>query len=366
MATGTGDLRGTAARKMLAQDARWVGDAMLSSREASGWLPVMLLGHGARIAYEGSIALRSSDPTVGLPELAGELTARHGDVVERARHAGKLLDDTKKSFEELEREMAAFYATHRTEFTNSVPWFLRWLRVNDLGICRAPNGWSLFSTIAGQFRLGLPSEVRLDEAGPIMFDVARELGRALAVLARADDRDTEIDASIDYGFLGTLVDDDRRAIEYLGERYDPTFTFETKLTLLMVESEIGMTHVVLPVTEVGHEEAVFRARLVSTYHAARALGEILARHPDAQSSGAQAARRLLAERGVREWLTSRGIRQLRNRCMHYEIRDKSLVLHASAPMFGIVDGLNPGLSFDELDRQTRDIARRFVDELNDW
>lgn len=351
---------------MLAQDARWVGDAWLSSREVSGWLSLMFMGHGARIVSEGFLAMRSGDPAVGVPDIADGLTARHGDVVRRARHAGKLLDDTKKSFEDMEQELARFYVAHHAEFTGSVRWFVRWLKVDDLGMCRGPNGLILFSTIAGQFRLGLPSEVRLNEAGPIMFEVARELGLALSLLACADGQAFEIEASIDYGSLGTLVDDDRRAVEYLEERYDPAFTLETKLLLLMVEGEIGMTHVVLPATEILHEEAVFRARMVSTYHAVRALDELLGRHPDAESNGARAVRELLADADVRDWLGSPGIRKVRNRCMHYEIRDKSLVLDPSVPMFGIVEALNPGLSLEDVDRQTSEISRRLVEVLHDW
>lgn len=350
---------------MLAQDARWIADALLSGHAASGWLPPVLMGHGARIVYEGSLALQSSDPAVGMPQIADELTARHGAVIERARHAGKLLDDTKRSFEDLEQEMAAFYAAHRTEFTSDVPRLFRWL-ADDLGICRGPNGWILFSTIAGQFRLGLPPDVRLADAGPIMFEVARELGQSLGPLATADGQEADLSPTIDYTALGELEDDDRKAVEYLAERYDPTFNFEAKLLLLMVEGEIGMTHVVLPATESGHEEAVFRARTVSTYHAARALDELLARHPDAVSSGARSARELLAGPELRAWLDSRGIRQVRNRCMHYEIRDRSLTLDSSAPMFGIVEALNPGLSFDEFDQRTREVARRLVEVLHDW
>jgi len=64
---------GAAARAMLAQDARWIADAMLSAQSGEGWLPLVLLGHSARIVYEGSIALRSANPAVGVPELAQTL-----------------------------------------------------------------------------------------------------------------------------------------------------------------------------------------------------------------------------------------------------------------------------------------------------
>jgi hypothetical protein len=52
--------------------------------------------------------------------------------------------------------------------------------------------------------------------------------------------------------------------------------------------------------------------------------------------------------------------------MHYEIRRKSLVLDTSAPMFGIVEALNPGLSLEDVDRQTSEIGHRLVMVLHDW
>jgi len=89
---------------MIAQDARWVADALLSTQsagKASGVLAFALMGHSARIVYEGSAAIRSSNIDLGLPELAELLEDHYADVVARARHAGKFLDDKKKAFEDL-------------------------------------------------------------------------------------------------------------------------------------------------------------------------------------------------------------------------------------------------------------------------
>lgn len=368
MPTDDRDLRGVAARTFLSEDARWWADAALSSRndtERGGWLSLALLGHGARIAYEGSQTLRSPNPAVGIPELAAELTKRHGDVIARARHAGKLLDDTKKSFDQLRQEMAEYYAAHQGEFLNNAPRLLRWLET-DLGLCVTPDERVLFSTIAGQFRIGVASDTRVGSAGPLAFDVGHDLGQIHALLSTADGSQELIDATIDYRPLGRLRDRDRKAAAFLADRYDSTMSIETKFLLLMVEGEAATTHTVLPLTAPGHEEAAFRARLVSTFHVVRAVDEILSRHPAARSDGAHAARDLLADPKTRLLLASPGVRHLRNRSMHYEIRSSALALDPAMPMFGMVEALNPGRTYAELDQVVRETTRRLADLLKDW
>src|SRR4051794_32820601 len=150
---------------MIAQDARWIADALLSTQRHSsgkGWLPLVLTGHSARIVYEGSVALRSSDPNVGVPPLAALLEDRFGDVVARARHAGKLLDDTKKSYGQLREELAAFYDAHNEEFSANAVRFARWMEP-DLGLYSAPGGTIVGSTITSQFRAGLGSAIGFAE-----------------------------------------------------------------------------------------------------------------------------------------------------------------------------------------------------------
>lgn len=362
------DPRGVAARTFLSEDSRWWADAALSAKndtDRGGWLNLTLLGHGARIAYEGAKALRSPNPAVGIPELAAELTHRHGDVVARARHAGKLLDDTKKSFEQLHREMAEFYAAHQGEFLGNAPAPLRWLET-DLGLCLTIDRRILFSTIVGQFRIGFASHTRIGSAGPVAFGVGHDLGLIHALLSTANGNPEPVDATIDYGILGRLRARDRRAATFLAGRYDSTMSIETKLLLLMVEGEAATTHTILPLTAFGHEEAVFRARLVSTFHAVRAVEEALNRHPATRSDGADAARDLLADPETRLLLDFPGMRQLRNRSVHYEIRSADLRLDPMKPMFGMVEALNPGRSYAEIDGVVRMIARRLADLLRDW
>lgn len=66
-------------------------------------------------------------------------------------------------------------------------------------------------------------------------------------------------------------------------RYDPTYPEALKLVLLHVETDLNTTVLILPDTAVGHDEAVFRARVITTYHVFNALAQADAAHPQAAS-----------------------------------------------------------------------------------
>ena len=57
---------------MLAEDARWAMDVILSAKgvdHLSGYVPLVMGHHFVRIAYEGAITVQSRDPQIGIPEL---------------------------------------------------------------------------------------------------------------------------------------------------------------------------------------------------------------------------------------------------------------------------------------------------------
>jgi len=353
---------------MIAQDARWVADALLSTQsagKASGVLPFALMGHSARIVYEGSVAIRSSNIDMGLPELAGLLEDRYAGVVARARHAGKFLDDSKKAFEDLLGEMVEFLDLHHAEFSGNAVWFARRFE-SDLGLFSVPSGRIVASTIPVQFRAGVQSMVKLSDLGQLLFEIAEEQGRVLLVLASADGDSTPPGPTVGYAPLGRVAAKDRKAVKYLADRYDPAFPTETKLLLLMVEGEVNTTDLVLPLTEPGHEEAVFRGRTVSLFHSLRAVKEILSAYPSAEAVATNTMRSLIDEQPTRRLLEDDGIRKVRNRCMHYEIRDSMLSLVPELPMFGIVESLYPGRTFDDLNEEVRAMASRLGETMNNW
>lgn len=353
---------------MVAQDARWIADAALSvqtSAKSAGWLPLTLLGHSSRIVYEGVIAVRSKNRHVGLPESADQLGGEYEDVIARSRHAGKFLDETKKSFSDLQADMRAFYAAHQEEFLgNSVSFARRW--ESDIGIFTAPGKRLLGTTITTHFRAGVDASVKISDVGPQFFAVAHAQGRALGMLCRLNgDLDLPA-ATIDYSRLGRLSDADQRVRKYLQDRYDAEFDIGTKLLLLMVESELNITDLALPLGEETHRDSVFRARVVSLFHTLRAVEGVLDANDQANSKGTASVRSLLRDSFMRRLLDEPQLNRLRNRCMHYEIRDESIRLDTARPMFGIVENLSPDDSFESLNEELKTVGTRLANALHDW
>src|SRR5665811_325463 len=96
----------------MVEDARWVADVIFSGRAAGNEAayPALLLGHHfVRIAYEGALALRSTNPHVGWPPLAELLNDQFADITARARHVSKLLDDTSRAYEEVLADLESVY-----------------------------------------------------------------------------------------------------------------------------------------------------------------------------------------------------------------------------------------------------------------
>jgi hypothetical protein len=228
------------------------------------------------------------------------------------------------------------------------------------------SGRVLFSTITGQFRIGLTTDSRLEDAGPLMSAVATEMGQALTLLSAADGSDEPIEGTLSYDAVGRLRDSDRKAVNYLEDRYDPAMPIETKLLLLMVEGEITMSELVLSITARRHEEAAFRARVISAYHALRAVEGVLVRYPEAQSPETRAVRAFYETLEPRRLLDQRALRQVRNRCMHYEIQDKTMPLDSASPMFGIVEALDRTTSFASVDEDVRAVTSNLALLLGRW
>lgn len=76
--------------------------------------------------------------------------------------------------------------------------------------------------------------------------------------------------------------------------------------------------------------------------------------------------KLLASGPVRSILDERGYRLLRNRSMHYEIRQENFELDARRPMLGIVEAMLPGRTFRDVDVRLRSVLAELSDALGSW
>jgi len=353
------EIFGLVARTMLAQDARWISDCMLSASRTStvsGVVPMLLLGHAARIAYEGSRLISSPEPWHGVPALAELLRNEHAETIARARHASKLLDDSKKELADLVGEMDAYRAMHRANYSGNAVWFARWLEP-DLGMYML-NGRVLGATIPLQFRFGLPATIPVPETGQIMYRAALELGGTLVALSAAAGEPPWAEATIDFEPVAKIRSIDRRLSRYVAGRYDDAMTIGMKLLLLMLEGEIATAGAVLPLASETHPDAVFRARLIAMTHAIRGLSLIAA-------SG-ESADRVLGDSEQARLLLSPGLRKVRNVSMHYGIRDSEVDIDPTRPMFGLVEHFCTGFTFQEVDEILEQAIDRATNLLVSW
>lgn len=355
-------------RKMLAEDARWIADALLSASRTrqSGILPLLLLGHSARIVYEGSTLIRSATLGVGRPSLARRLPAEHADVIEKARHATKLFDDSARPYQVLLGEMDEYLRRARSEFLGHA--HFKWARrfEADLGTFHR-EGRVLAITPTVAYRMGEPPATSTAALARNARSVSMAEGQALAILAEAAGQPFTAAATLPYTGIGDLSHRDRRSSKYLLTRYEPTYPESLKLVLLHVEGDLNTTSLILPETASGHDDAAFRARVITTYHVVSALAQADAANPQTRSPHLSRLQALLAS-PERQRLYSAHGRQVRNRCMHYEIRGAlaTASLDPTKPMNGIVETLPNGRSFIDYRKDVDVVLEEATRLMNDW
>ena len=340
---------------MVAEDAEWLSTALLATKGLDGAWPITLFGHAARVVYEGSKI--ASDPQLGVPELAELLPSQHAEAIERSRQATKLLDDKLVPLADIRVSMAAAYASDHARFTGNSVRFARWLET-DLAIATL-NRRVIAASIPLHRRFGLAS---LDEAS--ILSLSRSLGGALAVLAAMNGHAMGTDFASGYEALGLVEWRDRLTSRYLRSRFDASQEIETKLILLLLESEVATSADILPAAVRGFDPSVFRAQAIVLFHVLSAVQQVLD-----DSSGVlhapSAIQQLVDSEDGQYILADPGFRQVRNYSIHYGIRDPQLHLDLDKPMFGLVESLT-SRSFADLAVQVADTTTRLADAIRDW
>lgn len=359
------ELRGWVSRQLLAEDARWVSDVVLSSASAGACkaYPALLLGqHFVRIAYEGAIAIRSTNPNVGWPQLALLLTDEYQAITARARHMSKLLDDNKKSDDEVLDALRVVQEHNTASLTGKAPRLLRWLEA-DLGLYMM-HGSVVGATIPIAYRLALDPNSQASMGGEDLHAVSREWGATMAVLMAA-----ALETPLETGTLQLkkcgVTYRNRMAGDLLGDCYEGSLALEVKFLLLMIEGDLNTNRHFLPLTEAGHEMATFRARVVTLYHSLSTLKRVLDRSAGPWTREHHDIATLLADDPVRRILGTGG-RQVRNRCVHYEIGDPKVVPDPSRPMFGIVEAVNPAVTWESFNEDVLQVCEWLADGLASW
>lgn len=359
------ELRGWAARKSVAEDARWLMDVILSGNKVPqlvGYVPFLLGQHLVRIAYEGTVALRSANPHVGIPLLAALLNGKFDRVTESARHLTKLLDNTKKPYGDVLSEFAAELKVHHDWLTGNAVRLARWLET-DIGLLYVDDAL-VGATVPIAYRMGLNLARPATMWGVDLNALSVEWGETLAVLGAATFDDSQPKVTLDLAGI-RVISRDQRADRYLARRFDLQFPQELKLLILMIESDLNTARLVLPRTAYGHENAEFRARVVIAYHCLSALKRISDQHPGLNTPGLDGLRELLSDPAARRLLSSSG-KKVRNRSVHYEMNDPTILPDLTRPMNGIVEAVCDGRSWRAFDQDIRELTNRAAEHLALW
>jgi hypothetical protein len=359
------ELRSWTCRNLLAEDARWAMDVILSAgREdhLSGHVPLLMGHHFVRIAYEGAITVRSNNPKIGVPAFAVLLQDKYAAITARARHLTKLLDNTKRSNTDVLSDLASEMKVHHEMLVGKTIGAARWL-ATDLGLYdldRAMVG----ATIPITYRLGIHPTPSASISAEELRTIAEEWGGTLVVLGAVTLDTSEPTPTLDLSDI-RIGARDRLASKYLPTRFDPEFPPELKALLLLVEGDLNTARLLLPRTSPGHEGAVFRARVITAYHCLSALQQICDAHPTRDTPDLRRVRSFLSDKPSKSVLSPGGAR-VRNRSVHYEINDPAIVPDPSKPMYGLVEAVYPQRTWEAFDADVRQVINRGSELLADW
>ena len=121
----------------------------------------------------------------------------------------------------------------------------------------------------------------------------------------------------------------------------------------------------MPMTSTGHDGAVFRSRTVAPYHGLRALQRVHNAAHDFRSFGSRTVQKLLADAPTQRVLSSSAAK-IRNRCVHYEINDPTIVPDLARPMFGLIEAVDSGQTFEEFYGDICTVTARAGEALAEW
>jgi len=364
----TDELRIAVARRLLLEDALWIGDVLTSAFRHDGrartMVPLLFSGHASRIAYEGREFLTSSNPDVALPAFVEHLTDEEHPSIALARHATKMLDNQTskdKLLSDFEAEIHQAWMSQRTLLFKTVRRGFSWLQP-DLGYYTL-DGDVVGATIPLHMRFGLDA-VPQEDYPHFFAQFGEELFRSMRVYTYLSGGTDETATTLSLSPIDIVEDNDRFVGRYLKRGYDKHLSLDQKLLLLLVESEVNTAAKLIPLLTGTHVAAAFRARLLSLWHALSSLTKILNALPSASSPARDKVRQIVSSVDA-DRLSAPGMSTVRNRSVHYEIRGKIQIAFSNTPMFGIVESLTAE-TFESLDALVRDLSSELSTALRDW
>jgi hypothetical protein len=357
---GVSEEAGTLARELLWTDAAWCLDVFKSAQATENSVSFatwMMFSINARVAYEGRKVIQSAEPNVGVPDLVPFLAKNESPSVEKARHAAKLLDNTRKSIEDFRAEVHSYWKAHRAWMSGSLPRFMHGV-VKELGVATF-DGHIVLATIPTQVRFVLPVGDSSDTRDAVM-KLGNDLGKDLSAFHLLVGSDYQATATLDLSGIQDVTWDDHYVRRFLPGQYEAVLGDEAKMLALLLESDLNTLVFLLSQTSAGHQSAFFRTAMITLWHVLVSLQSLLDAYPAAL---AIRVRELLASEDVMAFLDPRN-KRIRNTFVHYIPQD--LPFDASKPLRGLVELLNPDQDIASLSALTWRLAQATRQTVEMW
>lgn len=349
--TEQANLAERAALSLIAADAEFFRDFFLDPRfeQVRSVAILALMPFVSAFTYESSEYIKRKDPA------AVRALEPHRELLRASRLRLKLLDDNRKSFDEVldnASELAAVSSGWMMEDHRGVLGPLKRLIQPDLGVFFAQD--EVFCTTHVAFlNLGLSKEalaassLSLDSLGPYLRDTSEDFGRYLALLLHKLDIGMDVPANaqgVPLPPVGFRDLKSKRLYGKIARRAAPN-RIPVCLLLTAILSQVNTARLLVPSIAGRNEVAAFKVRFVSLFHAASSLQKLIDQdqdgsflHPDA----AQQIEAVLDGNPVRNILE---LRFLRNNLIHYDVHKRTASqLSADLPLFGLVEALTQGKS----------------------
>lgn len=358
---------GVALRALIADDAQWALDMMLSARRANErlgtLLPMLMLGHSSRIVYEGSKALRTDPTGRQVQPFLDLLPPASSPVITAARHATKLTEGIRKPAAPLQQQMRVMLDAHRETMFGRAPSWMR-SRLPELGVlsCRDQ---LLGVSPALQFQFGVPASVPATELGALLQVSAEEQGGTLLILAALDLDEQRLlplqnlTGRLDLTGVEVQIDD-RRSTDLI-ERYASHPSAVGALVLALIEGSVNTALEALRPSVDMYPGPVFRARFLTLIAALTSLRTL-----SDDATGLSVPRKcleLLADPRALVAQPVGGPRRLRNVLTHYRFDRHDLELDTEKPLLGLVEALGAASSFEELNAVTQQLLAEVAEAL---
>jgi hypothetical protein len=336
---------------LIAADARFLRDFVFGSRyERIRDVAILaLMPFISAFTFESSEYFKRKDPAMV------RALEPHGGLLRASRLCLKLLDDNRKSFDEVldnASELAAISSGWMMEDHRRLLGPLKRLIQPDLGIYFAQDE-AFCTTHVAFLNLGLSKEALAASAlsfanlGPYLRDTSEDFGRYVALLLRKLGMSTEASESargVPLSSIGFRDLKSKRLYKEMARRAAPN-RVPVCLLLTATLSQVNTARLLVPSIAEHNEVAAFKIRFVSLFHAASSLQKLMDQDQDGPLLHPDAARQIDAALRPDPVQNILGNRFLRNNLVHYGVHKSAVSqLSAELPLFGLVDALAKGRS----------------------